>query len=243
MLNNMSYSIGTGWKLPSIIGLGILIAFSNLIFLSTLVFADDLNPGIFSKDSKPFDVPYGDWLAKYSQWFINFPAESHPREHYTSDSCSLAQSGPVWFLTDTLAGNQERTCIIPSDKAVLLPVLDGRCWSDTTDPIPMNDQDITNCAKAGNEYGLISASIDGREIKDLDSYRAESPFFNITVPENNIYNNVPGIWKAKADGFFVFLEPLSPGNHTLHTKVSVLNPTSPESNYAATLTYHLVVKS
>ena len=45
--------------------------------------------------------------------------------------------------------------------------------------------------------------------------------------KDNVFNNVPGVWKAKGDGFFVFLEPLSPGMHTLHTTVSVINPKQP----------------
>lgn len=230
------------WKLSPIISLGIITVFLNSSILSIFVYGDELNPGIYSKDSKPFGIPYGEWLARYSQWFIQFPAEQHPREHYTPEGCSAAQSGPVWFLTDILDGKQERTCTIPSDKAILLPILNGRCWPDTSSSYPKTDEEITQCAKAGNEYGVISATLDGREIKDLKSYRTESPFFNITVPENNIYNNVPGVWKAKDEGFFVFLEPLPPGNHTLHTTVSVFNPLVQESNYASTLTYHLVIK-
>ncbi len=81
------------------------------------------------------------------------------------------QSGPVWFLSDILVGSEERNCTIPSGKAILLPILNGICWDDKANPIPMSDQDIIECAKEGNEYGVISATLDGREIKDLDSYR------------------------------------------------------------------------
>jgi hypothetical protein len=237
----MKHFVGLKWCLSFLISLGIMIIFSNSS-LSIYVNADDLNPGVYSKDSKPFGTTYGDWLANYSQWFIQFPADLHPREHYTPERCSAAQSGPVWFLTDILVDKDERNCTIPSGKAILLPILSGRCWDDKSDPIPMSDQDLIKCAKEGNEYGVISATLDGMKIKELNSYRIESPFFNITVPENNIYNNKPGVWEAKADGFFLFLEPLTPGNHTLHTTTSVINPTVPEFNYAATLTYHLTVE-
>ena len=49
-------------------------------------------------------------------------------------------------------------------------------------------------------------------------------------------------FKGNADGFFVFLEPLSPGKHDLRLSTSVLNPTTPSYNYAAEDTYHLDVK-
>jgi len=229
-------------RLSLITYLGIILIFSSPSVLSTLVSADDLNPGIYSRDSKPFGTQYGDWLVRWSQWFIQIPADINPREHYTPERCATDQSGPVWFLTDILKEKEERTCTIPSDKAILLPILSGTCWTDKTDPIPMTEQEITKCAMAGNEYGKISATLDGKTIQNLNNYRTQSPFFNITVPENNVFNNMPGVWKAKTDGFFLFLEPLSPGNHTLSTTTSVFNPLSPEYNYGSTLTYKLIVK-
>jgi hypothetical protein len=238
----MKHSKEVKYQLMFLMILGILTIFANTLFLGIFVNADELNPGVYSKDSKPYEISYGEWLAKFWTWFIQIPADVHPREHYTPERCATAQSGPVWFLSDILADKEERNCEIPSGKAILLPILNGICWSDESDPIPMSDQDLIKCAKEGNEYGVISATIDGREIKELNSYRAESPFFNITVPENNIFNNMPGVWKAKVDGFFLFLEPLPPGNHTLRTTTSVINPTSPEYNYAADLKYNLMVK-
>ena len=94
---------------------------------------------------------------------------------------------------------------------------------------------------AGNEYGVISATFDGRKLQNLDSYKTQSGFFCISVPKNNVFNNVPRTWKATVAGTYVFLEPLSPGRHDLHTTVSVTNPIQPSYNYAADLTYHLLV--
>jgi hypothetical protein len=46
-----------------------------------------------------------------------------------------------------------------------------------------------------------------------------------------------------ADGFFVFLEPLPPGNHELQLSTSVSNPVEPQYNYAAEVLYNLIVGS
>jgi len=239
----MKYFINFNWRLLFVICLGIMITiFSSVSSASIYVYADNLNPGVYSKDSTPLGIPYGDWLARWVQWFIKIPSGVHPREHYTSESCAIAQSGPVWFLTDILKGKEERSCTIPAGKAILIPILSGSCWDDNTDPSLKTDQGLTHCAMAGNEFGLISATIDGREIQNLTGYRAQSPFFNITVPADNDFNNVQGVWKAKVDGFFLFLEPLPPGTHTLHTTASVTNPIQPSYNYASDLTYHLIVK-
>jgi hypothetical protein len=62
------------------------------------------------------------------------------------------------------------------------------------------------------------------KLKSLEQYRTQSGFFNITIPEDNIYDSSPGTFRALTDGFFVFLEPLPPGKHDVHPKVSILNP-------------------
>jgi hypothetical protein len=145
-------------------------------------------------------------------------------------------------LADILKGKEERSCTVPAGKAILLPTLSGSCWDDNTDPSLKTDEGLTHCAMAGNEYGVISATFDGRKLQNLDSYKTQSGFFNITVPKNNVFNNVPGTWKATVAGTYVFLKSLSPGRHDLHTTVSVTNPIQPSYNYAADLTYHLLVK-
>ena len=48
-------------------------------------------------------------------------------------------------------------------------------------PSQVPEKGLTDCAMAGNEYGVISATLDGRQIHNLNSYRTQSPFFNITV--------------------------------------------------------------
>lgn len=46
---------------------------------------------------------------------------------------------------------------------------------------------------------------------------------------------------ADADGFFVFLQPLSVVKHDVHLKVILLNPIKPNYNYNTDWTYHLNV--
>jgi hypothetical protein len=43
---------------------GVMIIFALVVSsLSTPALADNLNPGVFSKDSAPYGVPYKQWLA------------------------------------------------------------------------------------------------------------------------------------------------------------------------------------
>ena len=100
-----------------------------LVFLATfanvfIVQADDLNPGVFSKDSSPYGIPYKEWITKWWQWIMSIPKEQHPRLNYTPERCGIEQTGPVWFLADKgESGTEVRTCTIPAGKAILFAVL------------------------------------------------------------------------------------------------------------------------
>ncbi len=235
----MKYYYDLKWLASFLISISIMTIFSGTSFLDIFVYADDLNPGVYPKDSKPFGIPIEEWLVKHTQWLFQTPYDVHPGGTYTPEKCSSSQSGPVWYLTLITEGNEQRTCTIPSDKAILLPILVGFCseWDS-------KGKTITECAKEGNEHGVISATVDGKAIKDIKSYRTQSPIFNITVPENNVIGDTPGSGKGNTEGFFLFLEPLSPGNHTVQTTTSVRNPDPSKFgyNYGASLTYNLIVK-
>jgi hypothetical protein len=231
------------WRSLLFIILGIIAIFSGVSSLSIFVNADNLNPGVYSKDSKPFGISYGDWIARHTNWIIQIPSAVNPIIHYTSDRCATAQSGPVWFLTNNLGGTETRNCTIPAGKAILIPTSVGFCSDDGTDPSQSTEEGLTNCAMQGNQGVVVSATLDGRIIQHLESYRTQSPFFNITVPNDNVFNNKAGVWKAKTDGFFIFLEPLPHGMHTLHITLSVINTRQSTYDLASDLTYNLIVKS
>jgi hypothetical protein len=243
MMFGIDYSFRSEQVLLVILS-GVILTLSTFS-LTTSVKADNMNPGLYAKDSRPFGISYENWINKWWQWNMGIPSAEHPRDHYTPSRCTVNQSGPVWFLADLLSGKQERTCTIPAGKAILVPLLTGNCDADSTTPnAPASESDpnLIQCAKAGNEYGAISSSLDGRNLQKLDQYRTLTGFFNLTVPKDNVFNNRPGTWRSVNDGFFVFLEPLPSGKHDLHLKTNVINPINPSYNYSADLLYHLIVK-
>lgn len=205
-----------------------------------IAMADSINAGVYSKDSSPFGIPYSEWMAKWWQWTFSVPAAQHPRDQYTPEKCAANQEGPVWFLADQLGGKEERTCTIPAGKAVMIPLLTGEC--DTSTAEDKTDEGLRRCAMAGDEHGVIEASVDDKKIKNLEQYRTQSGYFDVNIVEGNIYEQPAGTYRAFADGYFVFLEPLAPGNHTANLKVSVLNPVEPSYNYNAEWTYRLFIK-
>ena len=65
-----------------------------------------------------------------------------------------------------LGGTESRHCSIPNGTAILLPLLHAEC--DYGIPSVKNDADLRGCARAGNNYGVITASIDGKPVDNVD---------------------------------------------------------------------------
>jgi hypothetical protein len=222
-----------------------VLLLSGIMLISTVVspinvvIGDNINPGVYSTNSAPYGIPYQHWIERWWQWSFSVPTAEHPRQNYTPEKCASGQHGPVWFLADLLSGTEQRTCTLQAAKSILVSILSGDC--DRSDPTLHNDQDVRQCATEGNDYGVISASLDGVRIQNLDQYKTDSGFYNLTIPADNIYKAPAGTHRAFANGFFLFLEPLRPGTHDLHLTVNVVNPVKPQYNYAADWTYHLIV--
>lgn len=222
------------------------------MILVNFAFAETSNQGIYSTDSSPFGIPYADWIVKWWQWnFITSPAD-HPKHNQdqTRDLqvCKTGQVGPVWFLPDSQHA-EDRKCDIPAGKAILISLLSGECGYNVPE-LQNDDSKVIQCAVEGNEYSHISAKIDDVSVNNLKDYRIKSGFVNMSIPYPNIFELPPeqsGTWRSFIDGYFLFLEPLKPGPHTLQYETIVAYPRTDNSlsakaslyNYGATVTWHI----
>ena len=212
------------------------------VFHNQFATADSINPGVFALDSKPYGSTYGQWAANWWNWITSIPEENNPVGDETGEKCTIGQKGPVWFLPGTSGGKLERTCTVPAGKALFLVLLDAEC-SKTEFPKLNTEEEFRKCTRDLNEGATLAASVDGVKLKNLEKYRAESPMFNMTFPSNNIFGQKAGPTIAKSDGWYVILEPLSPGSHNVSFAGSVLgNPVTGTESYTTDVTYHLNVK-
>jgi hypothetical protein len=227
---------------PLICAMVLLVIFSSSIGPTG---ADEINPGLYSPNSSPYNVPYKEWIAKWWQWNYNFPNATHPREYYSTERCDQNQNGPVWFLPDSAEGSHERQCTIPTGKAILVPLATGIWHNDGTERI--TDSDLPRLAKNCNNGAIFgSTNIDGKRLKDLEKYRSETGFFKLNVKKDNYFGALKeGTWTAYADGYFLFIEPLPQGQHTIVLDTNVINTDEPPQvacNYQTTLTYRVLIK-
>jgi hypothetical protein len=197
---------------------------------------------VFPPDSKPYGLTYGEWTAKWWQWAFSMPEALSPLVDDTGQNCANNQTGSVWFLAGTFGGAVTRECTIPSDKGILVPIINIECDS-ATDPTLDTEAGLRACAKADQDTVIAKEiTVDGINIGNLDSYRFQSPVFNLTFPEINIAGVAPQTAKAVSDGFWILLEPLSPGSHEIHWKAALGDPTAiGTTNFALDIRYLLTV--
>ena len=61
------------------------------------------------------------------------------------------------------------------------------------------------------------AYIDGVDLNISENHRVQSPPFDFSFPDGNIYAVPAGCTRGAGDGYWLFLKPLSPGKHHIKT--------------------------
>jgi hypothetical protein len=225
----------------STIIISIFILFGGSIIHFVAAQSGGNKSGIFSTDSKPYGLTYGEWTAKWWTWIMTIPKNLSPADDNTGARCPQGQNGPVWFLAGSLTGKADRTCTIPAGKAILFPILNSEC-SYAEFPKLKTESDLRKCAVSEvNQVTHVEATVDGVPLQKSQILRIQSPMFNFSFPDNNIFGAPKGPTSAVGDGFWVFLQPLSPGKHDIAFKgVQIQFTTTGTVNQAQVIGYHLI---
>ena len=201
------------------------------------------NSRVFPVDSKPYGKSYADWSAIWWQWLLSIPKDKSPAGDSTGEDCGTNQQGPIWFLAGTFGGSAERTCTIPSGKAIMFSPINSEC-SYAEYPEEKTESDLLECAKTFQDQTTSAqVTINGTAIENLDKFRIQSPPFNVTIPENNVFGTSPGPTQAVSDGLWVILKPLPVGEHKIGFKGSSVDFTTGAKNtFVSDANYNVIVK-
>ena len=83
-------------------------------------------------------------------------------------------------------------------------------------------------------------TVDGVQLKPV---WLQSSVLSVTLPENNALGLKPQTTPALSDGYWAFLKPLPPGDHTIHASGSLVDfTTTGTTNFASDVTYHITIK-
>ena len=198
----------------------------SISFGTVISFADTSTPGVYSVESKPFGKSYGESAASWWQWFSGIRSNQNPGIDNSGAFCNVGQPNKdVWFLTLTFgtANQVSRSCTIPAGRSKFVPIFSNDCDTSEYPAYTTRDQFASSARQQTDSVStVLSLTLDGKPIGSLESYRTDSPMFNITypgpTPKDNVYSVKPGVYPGVVDGFFVMLKPLPVGKHDLHIK-------------------------
>jgi hypothetical protein len=218
------------------------LALAGLLLLAA---APSSPGGILPPNSQPFGHTYSQWLAKWWQWSLAFPADADPGSDTAPQES--AQSGQVWFLAGVHGSAQTgvisvvtRHLTMPAGKAIFVPVLST--WTDNSACPTYNDFTVPELeaqnAGAWSAVTETTCTIDGVPVSGLGDpqttpFLVQSTVFSYTVASHdNLLAAAYGepcipdgtsVSPAVALAVCLMLTPLPPGQHTIHF-VGVVGP-------------------
>jgi hypothetical protein len=166
-------------------------------------------------EDKPYGLSYGQWTAKWWDWCFSSPMSTSPLIDDTGEYSHFNQTGPVWFLCGTFGENRfpKRKCTVPRDRGILFPVIN---YIFVPDSEIRTDYEVAQHVKKDiDDIIKLEATIDDLAVP---SFRVASDpvIFHINIREKNKLGLPVGMNKASADGYWIFLRPLPPGEHRLY---------------------------
>ncbi len=179
---------------------------------------------------------YNELGDQWAQWLTTEPIATNPAFDPDGRFCAKNQHGKVWFLASTFEGVADRTCEIPSGKALFVSL--GGVFVSFAPEFPAADDPCAQLATAAERVRCdvnndvpaapavtFEAVLDGQPIEDLFAFRTTSPpgGFTLHVPSPSFLTDLglsPGDrTPAISDGYFLFLKPLRPGVHHLNFRM------------------------
>jgi hypothetical protein len=192
----------------------------------------------------PAGRSYAEWSAAWWQWAFSIAKSQNPMLDETGASAAIGQSGPVYFLAGTMGTPVERTCTVPADKAIFFPIVTSfGCITAEGETV----ESLTATNKGFIDHVTeLEAVVDGVPLTSLGSFRFVAPVFLISFDATEpLYDIPPGPYTTVSDGYWIMLEPLSVGQHTIFFRTRVVWPApTPEGVqvWETSVTYHLTIQ-
>lgn len=163
-----------------------------------------------------------DWAEQWWSWAGNIPTASNPVVETDGSFSYLGDQGPVFFLAGVFGGGDpvNRTVTIEADQHIFFPLLNAITW-DAYSLYP--DDFERDLIETIGDVSSLHAELDGTPLaattEALAGWLQQSPDdFDLDILEGGIFNefgDAPGIRKAQQRGYWLMLEPLGLGTHTL----------------------------
>ena len=199
---------------------------------------------------------YGRWAADWWEWGLGTPGATNPLVDPTGANCGARQvETDVWFLAGFLGdpgGPVVRECTVPEGRFLFFPLINSAAAAFLNDPPEQRTEEfIREVARC--QFGVeLFLEVDGEEVEEDEDLQElftgesgnQSPLFNVQLPPGNLFgfteDSLPELLFSPTaeEGYYAMLEPLEPGEHTIHWVASGCG----DPDFTQDITYHLTVE-
>lgn len=187
---------------------------------------------------------YSALAARWWKWGLSQPTSTNPLKDETGAQCANQQTGDVWFLAGVFntSGTATRSCAVPAGKDLFFPlinVVDIESQADHHTPAYVRG--LVASADVKNNSSNLTVTFDGQAIgPDVAQYE-ESPIFEVTLPDDNIFTAPGGLYEPCADaGYYALIKNPVPGQHTLNFTGTFAGVPGLEG-FSINMTYNLTI--
>ena len=166
---------------------------------------------VFPIDSRPFGLSYSDWCVKWWQWISSIPKHINPAFDWGGSKVYENQNNSrVLFLCQTYEGVNNtplRRNKITKGTSIFMPIIN---WISIMYCDGDSDNELLEIASSKMDVvGPLELTLNGITInKGLEKYRIQTPFFEINLPQNNLFDIPSGKRRCVSDGYWIFLHPI-----------------------------------
>ena len=204
----------------------LIVALAVAVPVMTAAAGQDIT--VIPPGTTAFGTSYDELTSAWSNWLQLEPPDTSPAFDVDGTFCDLNQQGKVWFLAGTFGGFADRSCEVPAGKGVFFPIFAFVSWApefleecpdgSLTDPLDLIRCDVNDDIPIA-PFADLSVVIDGVPVPDLYTYRRQSEAGGFTLeigPLFAAFGLEPGPRSpAVADGYWILLDKLPPGEHTI----------------------------
>ena len=173
-------------------------------------------PHYYLADSFPFGLTYGHWTVMWWRWALSIPKPINPVMDKTGTHSSIGQPEKlVWFLCGGFGTEAtslpERSCTVPTGRSILFPVINYEANPLEYPELVTEGDLLENVRNIENTIARKECIVDGRHI-EAQRVESDPKIFELELVKNGPLEKT-GHTLAAADGYWIFLKPLDPGDH------------------------------
>jgi serine/threonine protein kinase len=171
-----------------------------------------------------FKLQYTGWAQQWWKWMMELPLtdESGIGHPFRADALfdvnqNVVRNQNVWFLGSPF-GSHVRECVIPQEVYLFIGMVNAECSDLENAPFIGATQEQR--AAGANELAELIVDlyveVNGKAVDDPYSFRVASPDIKFNAPTPWIFTERGGRGKSSADGYYLMLYPLPPGEHIIY---------------------------